>query len=189
MITPQMVQGSYPTLREAILAGNWPMLGAARGKVLFLLDDNKQKVTIYRGARASLEGRVMFVATDDKSPVAAFMTIDNAAKNAAAITGGVKAGLIVHTFADVDTREARKNDTLRRDWAFASGAQIISTDFLIANKRIGKYEVQVPGGHVAQCNVQLLPQRCAGLDVESGGLGETAQQLPDGGSRLLDAKP
>ena len=166
MITPQMVQGSYPTLREAVAAGNWPKLGAARGKVLFVLDDNKQKVDIYRGARVSLEGRAMFVATDEKSPAAAFVTIDNPAKDAAAITARVKAGLIVHTFADADTREARKNDTVRRDWAFASGAQMISTDFLVANKRIGKYEVHVPGGHVAQCNVQLGPARCGGLDLE-----------------------
>jgi len=166
MITPQMVQGSYPTLRDAVAAGNWPKLGAARGKVLFLLDDNKEKVALYRGARGSLEGRAMFVATDAKSPAAGFVTIDNPAKNSGDIIGHVKAGLIVHTFADADTREARKNDMLRRDWAFASGAQMISTDFIVANKRIGKYQVRVPGGHVAQCNVQLAPGRCGGLDLE-----------------------
>src|SRR5947209_10621936 len=49
---------------------------------LFRSDDNKAKVAIYRGARASLEGRAMFVNTDDKSPAAAFTTIDNPAKNA-----------------------------------------------------------------------------------------------------------
>ena len=168
MIAPDTVQGNYPSLREAVLAGNWPKLGPSRGKVLFLLDDDKQKVAIYRGARRSLEGRAMFVATDEKSPAAGFITIENPATSAAAITADVKAGLIVHTFADADTREARKNDTLRRDWAFASGAQMISTDFVVANKRIGKYEVRVPNGHVAQCDVQLSPQRCGGLDVEPG---------------------
>lgn len=167
IITPQMVQGTYPTLREAVKAGNWPRLGATRGKVLFLLDDNKAKVAIYRGARASLEGRAMFVNTDDKSPDAAFTTIDNPAKNSNDIIERVKAGLIVHTFADADTREARKNDMLRRDWAFASGAQVISTDFVVPNQRIGKYQVRVPGGHVAQCNVQLAPGRCGGLDPET----------------------
>ena len=167
MITPEMVQGSYPTLREAVVAGNWPKLGAARGKVLFLLDDNKAKVALYRGARASLEGRAMFVATDEKSPAAAFTTIDNPAKNSNDITARVKAGLIVHAFADADTREARKNDMLRRDWAFASGAQVISTDFVVAYMRIGKCEVRVPEGHIAQCNVQLSPGRCGGLDLET----------------------
>lgn len=53
MITPQMVQGSYLTLKEAVAAGNWPKLGAVRGKVLFLLDDKKEKVALYRGARVA----------------------------------------------------------------------------------------------------------------------------------------
>jgi hypothetical protein len=169
MITPDMVRGSYPTLREAVAAGNWPKLGAARGKLLFLLDDNAQKVAIYRGTRKSLEGRAMFVATDEKSPAAAFTTIENPAKDAATITADVKAGLIVHTFADADTREARKNETARRDWAFASGAQMISSDFVVANKRIGTYVVHVPGNHVGQCDVQLSPGHCGGLDLEPPG--------------------
>jgi hypothetical protein len=177
LITPDMVQAGYPTLREAVAAHNWPKVGPSRGKVLFLLDDAAQKVALYRGARHSLEGRAMFVNTDDKSPAAAFVTHENPIKEAAAITADVKAGLLVHTFADADTREARKNDTLRRDWAFASGAQMISTDFLVANKRIGKYEVRVPGGHVAQCNVQLAPQRCSGLDVEPGGAPDPARPV------------
>jgi hypothetical protein len=137
--------------------------------VLFMLDDNAQKVAIYRGARASLEGRAMFVATDEKSPAAAFTTIENPAKDAATITADVKAGLIVHTFADADTREARKNETVRRDWAFASGAQMISTDFVVANKRIGTYAVRVPDNHVGQCDVQLSPGHCGGLDLEPPG--------------------
>jgi len=168
LITPDAVQGSYPTLRDAVAAHNWPKLGATRGKVLFVLDDSREKVALYRGTRQALEGRAMFVCSDDKSPAAGFITIENPAKDAAAITAAVKAGLIVHTFADADTREARTANTLRRDWAFASGAQLISTDFLVADQRIGKYLVQVPGNHHGQCNVQLSPERCDGLDVEVG---------------------
>ena len=178
LITPDMVQAGYPTLREAVAAHNWPKVGPSRGKVLFVLDDVAPKVALYRGARHSLEGRAMFVNTDDKSPAAAFITDENPAKDAAAITAHVKAGLMVHTFADADTREARKNDTLRRDWAFASGAQVISTDFFMPDKRIGKYDVRVPGGRVAQCDVQISPQRCGGWDVESGGQAEAGRPAP-----------
>jgi hypothetical protein len=45
---------------------------------------------------------------------------------------------------------------------------MISTDFLAADPQVGKYQVRVPGGHVAQCDVLLAPERCAGVDVESG---------------------
>src|SRR6267154_1792291 len=64
LITPDMIQGNYPTLREAVLAKNWPTIGISRGKVLFLLDDSKAKVALYRGTRLGLEGRVMFVSTE-----------------------------------------------------------------------------------------------------------------------------
>jgi hypothetical protein len=168
IITPDLVQGSYPKLREAVAAHNWPKIGASRGKVLFVLDDNPQKVAIYLGARRSLEGRVMFVNTDEKSPAAAFVTVENPIKDAAAIIAHVRAGLMVHTFADADTREARASNVLRRDRAFASGAQLISTDFLVADKQISKYEVRIANNRVAQCDVQIAPQRCASVDAESG---------------------
>ncbi|MFO1247630.1 MAG: Ca2+-dependent phosphoinositide-specific phospholipase C [Alphaproteobacteria bacterium] len=167
LITPRLVQGGFPTLREAVLAGNWPRIGAVRGKVLVLLDDSKAKVALYRSARMANDGPAMFIATDENSPDAAFLTIDNPARNSNDIIERVKAGFIVHTFADADTREARKNDHIRRDWAFASGAQVISTDFLKPDRQIGAYQVRVPAGHVAQCNVQLESGRCGGLDLEA----------------------
>jgi hypothetical protein len=168
LITPDMVQGGYPTLREAVVAHGWPKIGTSRGKILFVLDDVPKKTALYRGSRHSLEGRAMFINTNDKSPAAAFVTIENPAKQAAAIIADVKAGFMVHTYADAETKEARANNPLRRDWAFASGAQVISTDFLVPDKRIGKYKVRVPYEHVAQCDVQISPQRCMGKDVESG---------------------
>ena len=79
----------------------------------------------------------------------------------------VKAGFMVRTYADSETREARAGTTTRRDWALASGAQVISTDFLLPDGRIGRYQVRLADGHTAQCNVQLAPRRCFGLDVES----------------------
>ena len=168
LITPDSVQGRAATLRDALKAGGWPKLGPSRGKVLFLLDDTAQKTALYRGTRTSLEGRAMFIATDAQSGAAAFITVENPARQAAAVTAAVKAGLMVHTFADAQTREARANSTSRRDWAFAAGAQVISTNFLLPDPRIGPYSVRVPGGRVAQCNVQAQPQRCIDWDVESG---------------------
>ena len=158
LITPDMVQGKFHSLREAVLAHAWPTLGEARGKVLLVLDDDPPKVALYRGARHSLEGRVMFVATDDKSPAAAFVTVENPLKDGAAIAKDVRAGLIVHTYSDADTKEARAKSTARRDAAFASGAQIISTDFLVADPRISPYQVRVPGNKVRGMRVSAAPR-------------------------------
>ena len=161
IVTPDMLQGSYKTLREAAMAHNWPKLGASRGKVLFVFDDSPAKAAIYRGDRSSLEGRTMFLSMDETSPLSAFVSIDDPLKNAARITADVKSGFMVITRADADTVEARAGNTARRDWALASGAQIVSTNFIHADSRIGTYEVRLSNNRRVQCDVQLAPERCA----------------------------
>ncbi len=93
LVTPDDVQGSYPTLRDAVLAGNWPKLGAARGKVLFALDEPMEKTAAYRGARRSLEGRVFFIDADEASPAAAYMTINDPVRRRRAHPPGRSEGL------------------------------------------------------------------------------------------------
>nr|QQZ51399.1 hypothetical protein JKL49_10470 [Phenylobacterium glaciei] len=65
LITPDKVQGKAPTLAAAVKAGGWPKLKAARGKVMFAMDEGPAKTDIYRGQRKSLEGRAMFINTDE----------------------------------------------------------------------------------------------------------------------------
>jgi hypothetical protein len=168
LITPDMVQGTYPTLREAVLADNWPTLGDARGHILFALDETPRKVALYRGNRKSLEGRAMFVnAPDENSPEAAYFTINNPRKHAETIRRRVAEGFIVRTRADSNTREARANDTAPRDTALAGGAQFISTDYLWADPRLpGGYHVALPGAS-AVCNPVRTGKRCAGLPIET----------------------
>jgi Phosphoinositide phospholipase C, Ca2+-dependent len=183
LITPDMVQGKFHTLRDAVVAHNWPTLGESRGKILFLLDDDPPKIALYRGTRHSLEGRAMFVATDDKSPAAAFVTIENPLKDSAAIAREVRAGLIVHTYSDADTKEARAKNMARRDAAFASGAQIVSTDFLVADPSISPYQARVPGNRVAECETLMPPSRCSGLDTD---LDQPVPNLPLPPSRAAE---
>ena len=52
LITPDDVQGRYPTLREAVLKHGWPTLGASRGRFLFALDEPPVHIAAYRGKRA-----------------------------------------------------------------------------------------------------------------------------------------
>lgn len=152
LVTPDDVQGRYPTLRDAVLAGQWPSLGGTRGKVFFVLDEDARKVAAYRGHRSSLEGRVMFVNTDERSPAAAYLTLNDPLGEARRIAHDVAAGFMVRTRADADTAEARLNDTHRREAAFASGAQYVSTDYMQADRRFSDYRVQLPQNAVARCN-------------------------------------
>jgi len=161
LIVPDDVQGKRSTLREAVLAGQWPTLGEARGKMFFVLDEDRAKVAMYRGARHSLEGRVAFVNTDETSPAAAYLTLNDPLVEGERIRRDVDAGYMVRTRADADTREARRNDTSRRDAAFASGAQYVSTDYMVPDARFGEYRVTLPEAAVARCTPLLQAAACS----------------------------
>lgn len=152
LITPDQVQGRRATLREAVTTTGWPKLKAARGKVFFALDAPPEQVAVYRGARRSLEGRVLFVNIEEGSPAAAYITLNEPAAQSDRIRAAVAAGLIVRTRADADTAEARTGDRGRAEAAFASGAQYVSTDYLFADPRFAGFQIRLPGGGVARPN-------------------------------------
>ena len=144
LITPDRVQGHYLALRDAVLAGAWPVLGAARGKILFALDAPPDQVARYRGARAVLEGRVMFVNIEETSPAAGYITLNDPLGEGPRIRADVAAGFLVRTRADADTVQARSGDTAMRDAALASGAQYVSTDYMTPDARWTSYRVGLP---------------------------------------------
>ena len=76
----------------------------------------------------------------------------------------VHQGYLIRTRADSDTKEARTNDTARRDAVLASGAQIISTDYPSSEPATTGYQVELPGNAVARCNPLIKPTSC----VDSG---------------------
>lgn len=185
LITPDDVRGSYATLREAVLAGNWPRLGDARGKVLLALDEDAEKVAAYRGGRRTLEGRVFFVNADEAAPDAAYITINDPVADASRIRRAVAAGYLVRTRADADTHEARGDDGARRTAALASGAQYVSTDYIWPDARFpGGYRVNLPGGAAAVCNPMRMGDRCGGRAIETAGPASgaylSAAETPDG---------
>lgn len=154
LFTPDQLQGTHATLREAALAHAWPRLGAVRGKVIFVLEDSPAKIAAYQGGRKSLEGRAMFVATDETSPLAAFVTMPDPRAQGMRISAAVAAGFIVKTRADEAAREARTGDTRRRSAAFASGAQIVETNFVRPDPALGPYRVSLADNPRALCGLK-----------------------------------
>jgi hypothetical protein len=63
LITPDDVRGHFDTLNQAVLAGNWPTLASARGKVIFLMDQ-RPVGPVYLDGHPSLRGRVLFTNAD-----------------------------------------------------------------------------------------------------------------------------
>ena len=67
----------------------------------------------------------------------------------------VRMGYLVRTRTDADTKEARANNTTRRDAMIASGAQVLSTDYPQVEPApwSGHFSVALPGkAKVARCN-------------------------------------
>lgn len=155
LIVPDDVRGNYPTLEAGARAQNWPRLDSARGKFVFLLISafDKESTTPYVSGRPNLEGRVTFLRAEPGSPHAAFLLLDNALAQSAEIQRRVREGYLVRTRTDIETREARLNDMTRANAAFASGAQVVSTDFFRPGNAFGTdYVVTLPGGGEHRCN-------------------------------------
>jgi hypothetical protein len=85
---------------------------------------------------------------------------------------------MVITRADAETREARKNNNTRRNAAFASGAQIIQTDFANADPAIGPYRVSLADDPAAMCGRELAPERCVRFGEPEPGLRAVAAAVP-----------
>ena len=119
---------------------------------MFGLDNGGNIRNMYVKGNASLEGRILFASVGEKDPGAAFFKLNNPVRSHSTIQNLVKNGFMVRTRADSDTREARKNETMRRDKALSSGAQFISTDFPEPNKKFSNYSVQFRNKNVYRLN-------------------------------------
>jgi hypothetical protein len=164
VITPDDVRGSYATLNQAVSADQWPTLQQARGKVVFLMDQKKMG-PLYLEGHPSLKGRILFTNADAGTADAAFIEQNDAP--AEAIEALVRKGYLIRARADSDTKEARTNNTARRDAVLASGAQIISTDYPASEQAASGYKVQLPDNSVARCNPVLRPKTCVDGELAS----------------------
>jgi hypothetical protein len=161
IVTVADVQGDHPTLGAAIADAGWPDVDDLRGRFVFALDDHGAKRELYRGLHPDTRDRLIFVDAAPPDDDAAFAVVNDPIAEGALIRELVGQGLLVRTRADADTVEARAGDTTRREAAFASGAQLVSTDFERADPRWPGYVVVLPGGGEARCNPVTAPEGCA----------------------------
>jgi hypothetical protein len=163
MIVPDDVRGKHRTLEESVLAGGWPSLESARGKVLFLLDQRKAGPD-YLAGHPSLKGRAIFTNAEPGSPDAAFVEVNDPLEDPALIPSLVRRGYLVRTRTDADTVQGRSGDVKQRDAAMASGAQILSTDYPFDDKASWSgYSVSFPKGEIARCNPLFNSPDCGSL--------------------------
>lgn len=171
-VTPDEVRGKAATLEAAVLAGGWPTLAKARGRVVFLMDQHKHG-PIYAEGHPSLKGRILFTNSDPGKPETAFVEQNDGTKEA--IDALVTKGYLVRTRTDEGTKQARTNDTTRRDLALSTGAQMISTDYPASEpSQWTGFKVELPDGLVARCNPVNKPAGCVDRLLEPAASTTTA---------------
>ena len=173
VITPDEVRGSFPTLNQAITHNHWPKLGDARGKVMFVMIPSNNEREAYLGLYPGLQGATMFVFSQPGNPETAFVQMNEPVANLEQIKNLVTSGYMIRTRADADTYEARyPGNTARREAAFASGAQIISTDYYRPDPRA----IMGPGSGWSDYSVSFPDDVLARLNPINGSPG--AKDLP-----------
>ena len=136
----------------------WPSLAESRGKVLLLLDEGEEK---FRDYLAAVARPALFVNASLDDTLAAIQVLNDPVGDADEIAEALDRGLLVRTRADADTVEARAGDSSRRDAAFASGAQFVSTDYYLPSRHFHTdYVVALPEGGSIRCN-PVTPDRRA----------------------------
>lgn len=165
LVTPAMVQGNSPTLRDAIANQGWPTLGQSRGHTLFFLDCDRDLCLRYTDGNGSIATRAMFpdsVPTDDFAAVMVANSPDAAASSL------VQQGFIVRVFADSSADVIAGTNDL--DAALASGAQILSSDVPVPRTDGITYYAQIPDGTPSRCNPITAATGCVSSDIETPAL-------------------
>lgn len=159
LLTPDDVRGEAPDLRTALTTTGWPTVHDSRGKFLVFMDNDDTRAD-YLAGHPSLHGRVMFTSSGDGQPDGAILKL-NEPGDGSEIAAKVAEGYLVRTRADADLLEAWHDDVTRRDVAFASGAQVIHSDFPQGEPWMNGYEVTFGTPVAARCNpVNTAPTSC-----------------------------
>ncbi|MDG4863413.1 phosphatidylinositol-specific phospholipase C1-like protein [Streptomyces sp. T-3] len=166
MVTPDDIRREGRTLEQSVLKHGWPRVSAARGQVMFLMDNSDPafQAPYLADGHESLQGRVLFTNSRAGRPDAAFVAEnDPTGAKQAYIQDLVKRGYFVRTRSDVPLIQATSGDTSQLRAALSSGAQMISTDFPVPGlaARYGSdYVGELPHGATVRCNPVNGPKHC-----------------------------
>jgi hypothetical protein len=167
MVTPDDLQGGYPTIKDALAARGWPTLGETRGMAFFIMLDYANWRESYTRGGTSTEGRVLHADSLGDLDITGFARLDSPIEMEGPIREAVEnKNLIVRTRADTAGIEARENDYTRFEKALETGAQLISTDFP-AKVDEHEYWVEIPDGTPSRCNPLTAPNYCTPKALEN----------------------
>ena len=106
-----------------------------------------------------LKGGILWPKGSPSEPFAAWRNLDDPVSDFEKIQDHVEQGMLIRTRADASCMEAYFTDYTRQEHALASGAQLISTDFL-EPPPYSFYSFELPTGGPYMCNEVIAPSFC-----------------------------
>jgi hypothetical protein len=166
LLTPDDVQGTYPTLRERLATEGWPTLGQLRGRVLVTILDTDAPAEVYTSGYTTLAGKPLFVraaAHQLELPWAAIAKLGSG--DAEALAAAHAGNLIIAT----NVCGADQSDQAcfaARQQAMDAGIHMLKDDFP-APVPEREYWLDFPDGNPARCNPVTAPPECTAAALES----------------------
>jgi hypothetical protein len=154
LITPALVRRDAASLPDALATFGWPTLAETRGKFLVVVLPDQSFIDAYTAAEHPL-----FLAAGPGQPYSAVASYDD--PNDPGVSAALAANMIVRTRSD--DPEIVEDYAARARAAFASGAQIISTDYPVTKKG---YRLAWPAGAIVDCHQTLAPLGCDPHELE-----------------------
>ncbi|MFN7953002.1 MAG: phosphatidylinositol-specific phospholipase C domain-containing protein [bacterium] len=166
LFTPDDLQASHASPREAVETAGWPTLAELRGKVLFLLLESGALRDSYTSGGTSLAGRVMFVTADANqfaAPWAVVSKINDPADPDVALAHAARV-LVASNSCGAGT--ATPDCEASRAAGLANGVQMLMDDFPAPVASRPDW-LQIPGGTPARCNPVTGTAACTPEGIEN----------------------
>ena len=159
LLTPSLVQGNYPSMREALREEGWPLLGDLRGRVCFIFLNGGALTEAYLIRHPNAQGGIVFPSAGSgefEEPWAAFAKINDpsSSKIAHALTNRI---LVASNICMADNSDEECYQ--KRDAGLSNGVTMLKDDFP-GPVETRDYWLQFPDNDSPRCNPLTAPPEC-----------------------------
>lgn len=166
LFTPDDLRGDHPSIRAALDADGWSLLGQARNRFVFLIMGNGSLQEQYAHGFTALDDRLAFVAAEPErfdDPWAAVAKINNPAADQTIADAHAADLLIASNVCGADLDDAECQTKL--DAGLQNGVHMLMDDFP-APVPGRTYQLTIPDGNPVRCNPRTAPATCTSAALE-----------------------
>jgi hypothetical protein len=166
LLSPDDVQGDFPTLRERLQEEGWPTLGELRGQVLVTILDTDEPAEVYTEGYTTLAGRPLFVRADVDQLELPWAAIAKLGIGDDGALAAAHAGNFLVATNVCGAGESDEECFALRQAAIDAGFHMLKDDFP-ASVPERDYWLDFPDGNPARCNPVTAPPECTSETLES----------------------